>query len=418
MRTALVVAVVVLLCPVQGRAQTSSGYAFEVVASPSADAFAQEAMDAVRAELARARLFDVAGPEARIHGRDADAHRKVQRARALFVEAIRAYDNLELGDAITKLGRVVADLDAGWVALDDPEVLVDALLRLGAALVLDGRARDAEGLFARVHALAPERLPDPEIYPEQVTSRFRQVVERVGRAGLGTLEVRTTPAGALVYVDGRFRGRAPVTVEDLAPGTHLVRVRAPGFLDEAASANVRPGRGEPVAIRLAPAPGAAGLGELLDGLGGNGAGVVDRIGTLLHLRVVLVLRFTAGESGAVEVQGLRYDLSSEAPPVRRRATVSADPEGVEDVVRLAVALGRERGRGRAGGRDTVAHEDHPDRPPGMLEIPPEEPGITSRWWFWTGVAVVVLGGVAVAVVVVAGDSEPGERPPGELVLRF
>jgi hypothetical protein len=408
MRTAFV-ALVSFLVSAPARAEPPRAFVFDVVVSPGVDAFAQESVDAARAELERARLLELNGAEARVHGRDAEALRKVERARALFTEAVRAYDNLELDDAITKLGRVVADLDAGWVALEDPGVLVDALLRLGAALVLDGRGRDAEGPFARVHALAPERQPDPEFFPEQVTSRFQQVVARLGRAGFGSIEVRATPSEALVYVDGRFRGRSPETVQDLAPGTHLVRVRAPGYLDQAASVMVRAARAEPVNVRLAVAPGAPGLPGLVAGLAGRGAGTVDRIGELLGLRVVVVLRFASGEGGVVEVEGLRYDLSSAAPPLRRSASVSADPEGVEGVVRLAVALVRERGR--PSGRS-------PRTDPGQLVVPPEEPGITSRWWFWTGVAVVVLGGVAVGVVLAAGGSEPAERPPGELVLRF
>jgi hypothetical protein len=39
---------------------------------------------------------------------------------------------------------------------------------------------------------------------------------------LGELQVRTEPAGAQVTVDGHVYGRAPLTVEGLAPGTHTV----------------------------------------------------------------------------------------------------------------------------------------------------------------------------------------------------
>jgi serine/threonine protein kinase len=39
---------------------------------------------------------------------------------------------------------------------------------------------------------------------------------------LGELQVRTEPAGAQVTVDGHVYGRAPLTVEGLAPGTHSV----------------------------------------------------------------------------------------------------------------------------------------------------------------------------------------------------
>ena len=38
----------------------------------------------------------------------------------------------------------------------------------------------------------------------------------------GELLVRTEPLGAAVTVDGKYVGRSPVSVPDLAPGTHTV----------------------------------------------------------------------------------------------------------------------------------------------------------------------------------------------------
>lgn len=46
----------------------------------------------------------------------------------------------------------------------------------------------------------------------------------------GRLLVRTSPAGARVNVDGRDAGVAPVTVRDLAPGTHVVRLAQEGYV--------------------------------------------------------------------------------------------------------------------------------------------------------------------------------------------
>src|SRR5207249_1638321 len=45
----------------------------------------------------------------------------------------------------------------------------------------------------------------------------------------GRLLVRSTPAGARVFVDGRERGRTPATVQDLARGSHRVRVVQDGY---------------------------------------------------------------------------------------------------------------------------------------------------------------------------------------------
>jgi hypothetical protein len=46
------------------------------------------------------------------------------------------------------------------------------------------------------------------------------------------LLVRSTPADATVVVDGRERGRTPVTIGDLARGTHRVRIARDGYVME------------------------------------------------------------------------------------------------------------------------------------------------------------------------------------------
>lgn len=45
----------------------------------------------------------------------------------------------------------------------------------------------------------------------------------------GTVEVRSTPSNAGVTVDGRWRGRTPLTIEDLSFGRHAVRVVQQGY---------------------------------------------------------------------------------------------------------------------------------------------------------------------------------------------
>ncbi len=49
-------------------------------------------------------------------------------------------------------------------------------------------------------------------------------------APVGQLVVRSNPTGALVTVDGTMVGTTPVTVDDLAFGTHDVQVARPGFV--------------------------------------------------------------------------------------------------------------------------------------------------------------------------------------------
>jgi hypothetical protein len=49
---------------------------------------------------------------------------------------------------------------------------------------------------------------------------------------LGRLSVKTTPAGARVFVDGRDRGRTPASIRDLPRGAHRVRLVREGYATE------------------------------------------------------------------------------------------------------------------------------------------------------------------------------------------
>ena len=64
---------------------------------------------------------------------------------------------------------------------------------------------------------------------------------------VGTLDVWSEPAGAAVYVDGKFSGHAPVKLE-LAAGEHRVKVAKIGYLDKARLVRIRPG--EPTAVNI------------------------------------------------------------------------------------------------------------------------------------------------------------------------
>jgi hypothetical protein len=45
----------------------------------------------------------------------------------------------------------------------------------------------------------------------------------------GRVLVRSTPAGATVFIDGRQSGRTPIAVRDLSHGTHRVRIVREGY---------------------------------------------------------------------------------------------------------------------------------------------------------------------------------------------
>ena len=84
---------------------------------------------------------------------------------------------------------------------------------------------------------------------------------------VGRLIVRSTPAGARVFIDGRDQGRTPATVRDVGRGAHRLRLVHEGFATEERRIVITPAhpvqsvtvtlartRAEPPARRAAESP--------------------------------------------------------------------------------------------------------------------------------------------------------------------
>ena len=70
----------------------------------------------------------------------------------------------------------------------------------------------------------------------------------------GELTVRTTPAGATVYLDGSQVGVSPVRLSDIPTGFHEVRAVCPGYSDGAAHVEILPSENQKLVWDLAPLP--------------------------------------------------------------------------------------------------------------------------------------------------------------------
>jgi len=100
----------------------------------------------------------------------------------------------------------------------------------GAAVVIDGEAHGATPVTATLktgpHTIelstkdGVRRTMTVNVSANQQLSQFIEMPKAA--AGTGDLQVRTDPPGARVVVDGQTRGTSPVTVKDLAPGSHVV----------------------------------------------------------------------------------------------------------------------------------------------------------------------------------------------------
>jgi len=76
----------------------------------------------------------------------------------------------------------------------------------------------------------------------------------ITEAKFSQLEVLTTPAGAIIFVDGDLRGATPVNVRGLRPGAHQIKAIMPGFQSMEVQLEIRPRAKDTLEWHLMPAP--------------------------------------------------------------------------------------------------------------------------------------------------------------------
>jgi hypothetical protein len=137
---------------------------------------------------------------------------------------------------------------------------LQAPLQAAADIATAGRGPQARSDDVNLERGVPPKDSTPRSTAAASTGAVSTPASRSGsrNAALGQLIVRSTPAGARVFVDGRDAGRTPATVRDLAVGAHRVRVARDGYLPSERRVALTGGRPSSlVDVRLSRAPAAA-----------------------------------------------------------------------------------------------------------------------------------------------------------------
>jgi beta-lactamase superfamily II metal-dependent hydrolase len=78
-------------------------------------------------------------------------------------------------------------------------------------------------------------------------------------SGTGSLSVTSIPSGALVYVDGTFKGITPVTIQSISTGFHQIKVTRSGYKDYSTSVSVAGGKPLSISATLTAGSGSSVL---------------------------------------------------------------------------------------------------------------------------------------------------------------
>ena len=133
--------------------------------------------------------------------------------------------NLEASRAAVT--RLIEELSADthpWLVSVD--LLAESLLMLGQIQLLLDDELGAAAAFQSHHALRPQSSPDPSLYRPEVLKAYDRLAVATLAGTRRSLQVEVRPAGATVWLDGRPRGQAPMTIKALLPGRHYLRIVA------------------------------------------------------------------------------------------------------------------------------------------------------------------------------------------------
>jgi len=315
---------------------------------------------------------------------------RFRRVRDQVDEGWRAYTRVAVEVAAQRLAAARTDAEALVALPGGAELYADAALRLGAVLNHLGRKAESQAVLSLALALDPER---PITLAEFSPDVFEAIdAARAAPVALKQVHITSRPSGALIRIDGRDVGRAPLDVQ-VTRAQHLVIARAPlhqatvqGIALDATSAEVELPRDEEAGRISAGAQ--QGLGE---------AAASELIAATLRfadLDEVVLVAATVRRGGPTLL-------------VQRCAGTPARCSAVVDV-----------GYGDRSGLTAAARTAWEAARIGDLRYPPTVLGehdgqvddgtckLCRSPWLWTGVGAVVIAATIVTIAVVSGSQPP------------
>jgi hypothetical protein len=398
-------------------AEESKGISIATFAVPRDSASAQQAAVTdflVRQSFQRNPRYAVLDIEGFLStGTPIKARDEVAHALAQLDKGRQMYDAFELDPAIATLTDSVLSFERGAGALPDVAPYVRALQLLGAAHMLKADKKSARNVFERALLVDPGANLQGSGYPPTVLEAYAAARDAIKSLPLASLSVYSNPAAAEVYVDGVFRGAAPLTVQRLPAGRHLVRVYRAGYLSFGQVSDLLEGTEGTLQASLKPTPQAAQFESLLrraaPEAAQDGAGsATQELGAWLKVDQLMIVQVTASGDD-VTLQVAHYDAAGGTRLHAATRTFAFSSQRFRsDVEEFVVGefrqaqLGVTQGTGTGNQVGTNYAPKRPDRP--------AHPG-----YVWGGVstgaaALFLLGGIGFTIPAVNINNKLAKMP--------
>jgi hypothetical protein len=222
-------ALLLSLCATAHAASSPQDLAVVVVSADGATSEAAVAVAMQAEELAAAtgKFAVVSLPDALEPAGTKERAKSRAEAEAAMREGVDAYNALDAQKSVEWLDRSILAFEKSDLSKTWPDYLKARLLHI-ASKVANGDKKGAERIDALLSLDRDAELSPTFFPPEQIAyaQRARKNLLKVASA---QLEVKSTPPGAQVFVDGKLRGVTPVVVKSLVPGDHFVTLKLAGY---------------------------------------------------------------------------------------------------------------------------------------------------------------------------------------------
>jgi hypothetical protein len=198
------------------------------------------------------QLVDPDEVRSRLRGRGSRISNEALQAhgQAMLSEGRVLFEHADLESAQERILESVEALEHALAGATDSKALVDALLAQGNLGLSMGDIGLAQASFKRVIQLDASRELDPVYYPPKVVQLFDSVRSQVLAVPVGSIAVDFQDPSAEVYVDGRYRGEGPQTIQDMVPGVHRILVATAGGRRSHGKVEVYPGEKTQISLSI------------------------------------------------------------------------------------------------------------------------------------------------------------------------
>jgi len=279
-------------------------------------------------------------------------------------------------------------------------------------------------------------------YSVEVLKTFAEVQADLERRGGGKVSVETTPENAIVVLDSREPALSPAVFSNVSAGMHLLKVVLDGHEQWAGFIRVKAGDDNAASVPLKPISEkgifdqrlVAVAQDIKSGIEGSQQALVE-LKQFLGVNELLVVECSVvGETYDLAGYHVKSDdtLAQAKRSLARDASFMASIreflsglfESFYEIARKAEGLGgppidpvllQKAGLNMEQG-STVFDPDNPVFP--TVELGQKKEPIYKKWWFWTGVGVLVAGGAVLGAWAGTGGFGAGSSggPTGTIEL--